>query len=577
MVRNYVRKTVLKYEPEVMRLALDAIKNNVMKVHAASKFFGIPRRTLRCHVKSPKREKRGTTTVFSSTQELNMKFRVKYLALRGFPITILNFREMAFRYATRLQRQKRLSNLPCGWRKASMATADWFYAYRKRHPDLSLRQPEGLSVARSQAFNRRRVQEFFDDMKVIYRQDNFDAYPQLIYNTDETGLSTVPNSSSKVIAAKGAKTVQQLKVAERGTLTTVIPTVSAVGQILAPFVVFKGPIPDDARIKLEAIGASFARSKSGYSDGEIFIDYLRHFEEHRVHIAGQKCLLILDGHASHVSVAAADYCDAHGIELACLPPHSSHRLQPLDTHFNKVFKTEWKKCVQNFLRESDRSSISKAEFATLFQEVWNAVKNRRGLIVDSFAHCGLYPLVNNVKDEEFAVSEVFKTDETLDVVEGNGLVQEHIQQDQPQASTSVVSPGTPSCRYVFKTPEKRMSLVHTKKHVVSLKVRLWQNQNRVSSKFPRNPEAHRTPETAHNAKQRNGKAPATAQIKKRVRRTRIGSSSSDDEEDDKCCVCGTTWERFLECNPGEEWLRCPKCSNWTCEQCFGSAACSNCE
>ncbi|CAM4570494.1 unnamed protein product [Leuciscus chuanchicus] len=41
-------------------------------------------------------------------------------------------------------------------------------------------------------------------------------------------------------------------------------------------------------------------------------------------------LLLLDNHHSHISVAAIDFCRAHGIVMLSFPPHCSHLLQPLD-------------------------------------------------------------------------------------------------------------------------------------------------------------------------------------------------------------------------------------------------------
>ena len=59
--------------------------------------------------------------------------------------------------------------------------------------------------------------------------------PRLIYNVDETGLSTVPATPLKVIAEKVSKVVNQIQVAERGVLTTVVPCISAVGELLSSF------------------------------------------------------------------------------------------------------------------------------------------------------------------------------------------------------------------------------------------------------------------------------------------------------------------------------------------------------
>ena len=41
-------------------------------------------------------------------------------------------------------------------------------------------------------------------------------------------------------------------------------------------------------------------------------------------------LLIADGHSSHVNLRFLDYADRERIIVLILPPHTSHRLQPLD-------------------------------------------------------------------------------------------------------------------------------------------------------------------------------------------------------------------------------------------------------
>ena len=41
-------------------------------------------------------------------------------------------------------------------------------------------------------------------------------------------------------------------------------------------------------------------------------------------------LLLVDGHCSHVNLSFLDYADKHWIIILVLPPHSTHRFQPLD-------------------------------------------------------------------------------------------------------------------------------------------------------------------------------------------------------------------------------------------------------
>ena len=55
------------------------------------------------------------------------------------------------------------------------------------------------------------------------------------------------------------------------------------------------------------------------------------FDRHTKAKAGNhRRLLIVDGHNSHVNMRFINYCDQNYILLAILPPHSTHRLQPLD-------------------------------------------------------------------------------------------------------------------------------------------------------------------------------------------------------------------------------------------------------
>ena len=48
-----------------------------------------------------------------------------------------------------------------------------------------------------------------------------------------------------------------------------------------------------------------------------------------------KQVIILDGHHSHKTLEAINYARAHGITLITLPPHSTHKMQPLDITFFK--------------------------------------------------------------------------------------------------------------------------------------------------------------------------------------------------------------------------------------------------
>jgi hypothetical protein len=59
--------------------------------------------------------------------------------------------------------------------------------------------------------------------------------------------------------------------------------------------------------------------------------WLKHFNTHtKARSVGAHQLLIVDGHESHNSHEFYKYCEEEKIIVLCMPPHSSHLLQPLD-------------------------------------------------------------------------------------------------------------------------------------------------------------------------------------------------------------------------------------------------------
>jgi hypothetical protein len=75
-------------------------------------------------------------------------------------------------------------------------------------------------------------------------------------------------------------------------------------------------------------------SKTSWSNNTFGLLWLQYvFEPYTRHKHGQDhCLLIFDGHLSHVNIAFIEFAITHKILLLVLPPYTTHWLQPLDVN-----------------------------------------------------------------------------------------------------------------------------------------------------------------------------------------------------------------------------------------------------
>ncbi|KAF1924338.1 CENP-B protein, partial [Didymella exigua CBS 183.55] len=74
-------------------------------------------------------------------------------------------------------------------------------------------------------------------------------------------------------------------------------------------------------------------SNNSWTTNDISVAWLRHFvKQIQGWRVGSHVLLIIDGHESHnyCLIEFQDYCKENKIITLCMPPHSSHILQPLD-------------------------------------------------------------------------------------------------------------------------------------------------------------------------------------------------------------------------------------------------------
>ncbi|BFZ08869.1 hypothetical protein BsWGS_11908 [Bradybaena similaris] len=266
MVRNSSRKTARLHDPELIKAAVKEVLEHKQPIRTVANKHSIDRMTLTRYVN---KAKNGDTSaklnynirqVFSDEEENILEDYLKRASLLHFGLSYKSARELAFQFA-----DKNDIPMPPSWRSNKIAGIDWLQGFLKRHSMLSLRTPEATSLSRATSFNRTNVSHFFNKLQDLLKRGNFG--PGDIYNTDETGLTTV-QKPAKVIAQKGAKQIGRMTSAERGALVTLCAAVNALGSSIPPLFIFPRVNFKDCMIKGGPVGCIGLSHISGWMTAE---------------------------------------------------------------------------------------------------------------------------------------------------------------------------------------------------------------------------------------------------------------------------------------------------------------------
>ena len=110
--------------------------------------------------------------------------------------------------------------------------------------------------------------------------------------------------------------------------------------------------------------AVYAKSDSGWVDYKLFLEWVNKvflqytFPEHPI-------LLFVDGHTSHMTLDVIDVACSNGVILFCLPPHTTHALQPLDVAVFKSLRNNFFKATRAVSFSKTYFVITKCEFAAM--------------------------------------------------------------------------------------------------------------------------------------------------------------------------------------------------------------------
>ncbi|MCP3927780.1 MAG: hypothetical protein GY705_01620 [Bacteroidetes bacterium] len=406
MPRNFQRKTDRGlFTRETMLEGVRLVLNAGQKIKPTAKELGLNYKTLGRYVELKRNNadlenqhmgySRLHRRIFNDKQEQILADYLLQASRIYFGLTMIEFKTLSFKFAKN-------NNIftPTSWRKMGMASKDWASEFFKRHPVFSLRVPEATSIARMTSFNKTNVNAFYDNLDEVIQKYKFT--PDRIYNCDETGVTTV-QKPKRTIAEKGVKRIGAVVSQERGDLVTMCGTINATGNSIPPFCVF--PRVNTQPLWEEVLPAGSKTEghprHTGWMTEDNFLSYLHHFKKYTRPSAEFPVLLLLDNHASHVSLDAINFCRDNHIIMLSFPPHCSHELQPLDKTVYGPFKTFFNEAADRWLRKplNEARPMTIHTLPVLITEVYSKAFTPEN-ILSGFKATGIQPFKRDAIPEE---------------------------------------------------------------------------------------------------------------------------------------------------------------------------------
>nr|XP_022314252.1 uncharacterized protein LOC111118860 [Crassostrea virginica] len=412
--KRNVKRKLLQYDHESLVKAVDEVKNGSLSIRAAAKRFKVPKSTIADKIsgRSDLDTNIGRQPALPKFVEDKVVGNVIEASKRGMGIS----RRQLFARTHIL-----CSRLKVAAFKNGAPGRGWWNGLKRRHPEMTIRKPEKLGNSRARMLNPTVVSKYMNDLGDMISKLNLHDKPEHIWNCDETGKQ-FQHTPVKVISQKGARNVVG-RVSENKTNTTIMVCVNGAGGKMVPMVVVKGKTSatlHGLNVTDAPPGTVFAYQENGWMSeklGEMWFRdvFLKNCGPDRPQ------LLILDGHSSHETLGLLELAIQENIHIICLPPHTSHMLQPLDRSVFGPFNTAYNTACSEFLSESPYHIVNKGSFLHLFHKAFDNGITREN-VVNGFKACGIVPF-----NPDAIPSEAFHPS----IATENPLPQQHSSSDNP--------------------------------------------------------------------------------------------------------------------------------------------------
>lgn len=275
---------------EEMKAAIDEVQSGKMTQYRAAKLYKIPRQTL---------NDRLTNKVKSGN--VGRPIRLSVAEEKEIVEACIIFSEWGYGIGKKISI---VADYCKSKKKPSIFPNDvpgrrWWSGFLKRNPEIAMRKPQSLQIARAKAGSPDVIDHwFFSILKPLLEKTGLEDHPERIFNADETSFCLC-GRPQRIIARKGAKAPQYVVGGTGKENITVQGCISGDGKLLPPYILYTGQRLMFDNTQGGPVGTRYGVSERGWMTEINFLDWMKNLfipslpDERPV-------LLIIDGHKSHI-------------------------------------------------------------------------------------------------------------------------------------------------------------------------------------------------------------------------------------------------------------------------------------
>ena len=322
----------------------------------------------------------GPARMLSSTDEAAMVSFIEDVSACGYEYTIKEVAELASETAYFLNRRD------CN----DKVTHKWLQRFIARWPDLKI-----IAGDKADIITEESVSNYYRELLCILQTHGLLEKSHRVYIIHDTGVASrynkyiVESFPEKPPKCPSVDCVQP-------PMAVVVSCMNATGQVLPPYLVFKGKRITKELLSEGLPGTSGKVSDNGLLNSRLLQTYLNdHFLKHVPCNKENPAVILYDGHLPHVTVPLIDWAEEQSIILYLLPAHPNHTMQSQDVGSFGPFKSRFESQCGEFLAENPSRIVTRYDICRLVAKTYSQVMIPE-VIVGTFSTLGIVPYNPNV-------------------------------------------------------------------------------------------------------------------------------------------------------------------------------------